>query len=83
MDKREELIARLILILNVIRDCDIKDLDKNLFGIDYNYSSGEILDVCMELQSRYNIDMNIFIGNIKEFTVNNMAEALEKSMQGV
>lgn len=79
MEKRAELIEEIISILNEIKACEIKDLDENLFGIKYDYSSGEMLDVCMELHGRYDANLNLFISNIKDFTVNNMAEALVKS----
>jgi hypothetical protein len=79
MEKREELIAEIVSILNEIKDCEINDLDENLFGMKYDYSSGEMLDVCMELHKRYDANLNTFIGNIKDFTVNNMADALVKS----
>lgn len=78
MEKRTEVIDEIISILSKVKDCKISSLDENLFGIEYDYTSGEMLDVCMELRSRYHVNLNLFIGNIKEFTVNNIADALVK-----
>lgn len=79
MDNRAEEIKEIISILRKVKECEISDLDENLFGIKYNYTSGEMLDVCMELKKRYHANLNLFIGNINEFTVNNIADALQKS----
>jgi acyl carrier protein len=80
MDKRNELIAELIGILKGVKACDIEDPDENLFGRRYDYTSGEMLDVCMELKRRYHINLNSFIHNIEAYTVNNIADALCKAM---
>lgn len=76
MDKREEKIAELIGILKAVKDCEIYDLDKDLFGRSYDFTSGEMLDVCMELRKKYNLNLNKFIRSIEEYTINNMADAL-------
>ncbi len=78
MDKRDERIADLIVILKEVKDCEIDDLDKDLFGRYYDFTSGDMLDVCMEIEKRYNINLNRFIHSIEEYTINNMADALGK-----
>ncbi|MDF2843138.1 MAG: hypothetical protein K0R00_1564 [Herbinix sp.] len=78
MDKRDERIADLIVILKEVKDCEIDDLDKDLFGSYYDFTSGDMLDVCMEIGKKYNINLNRFIHSIEEYTINNMADALRK-----
>lgn len=78
MDNQTEVITEILSILSKVKDCKISDLDSNLFGKKYDYTAGEMLDVCMELRRRYGINLNLFIKNISEFTVNNIAEALQK-----
>ncbi|WMJ85632.1 hypothetical protein [Anaerocolumna sp. MB42-C2] len=78
MDKRDEKIADLIEILKAVKECEINDLDRDLFGHYYDFTSGDMLDVCMELRKKYNIDLNEFIHSVKKYTINNMADALCK-----
>lgn len=78
MDKRDERIADLIVILKEVKDCEIDDLDKDLFGRYYDFTSGDMLDVCMEIGRRYNINLDRYIHSIEEYTINNMADALCK-----
>ena len=54
------------------------DLDKDIFGLYYDYTAGDMLDVCMELRKKYNINLNEFIHSVDEYTINNMADALCK-----
>lgn len=78
MGNRNEIIDKLLTILDNVKECDcqIDDLNKNLFGSHYNYTSGEMLDFCMELKRIYHIDLNSFVRSIKDFTVNNIADGL-------
>jgi acyl carrier protein len=76
MDKRDEVIADLIVILNTVKECEINDLDKDLFGRYYDFTSGDMLDICMELRKKYKLNLNQFIHSVDEYTINNMADAL-------
>lgn len=78
MDKRTEMIEEIVSILSKVKECDISALDANLFGFKYGYTSGEMLDVCMELRKRYGVNLKSFIRNVNEFTVNNIADFLLK-----
>ncbi len=80
MDKRDELIMDLVSILKRVKDCDINDPDMNLFGSEYDYTSGEMLDVFMDLRKKYNINLNSLIHGIEDYTVNNVADVLCKNM---
>ncbi len=78
MNKRDERIADLIVILKEVKECEIDDLDKDLFGRYYDFTSGDMLEVCMEIGKKYNINLNKFVHSIEEYTINNMADALCK-----
>lgn len=78
MEKRTELIVEIVSILSEIKDCEVSALDANLFGFQYGYTSGEMLDVCMELRKRYGVNLNSFIRNVSDFTVNNIVDFLLK-----
>ena len=78
MDNQAIVISEILSILNKVKDDKISDLDANLFGKKYDFTAGEMLDVCMELRRKYGINLNLFYRNISEFTVNNIAEALQK-----
>ena len=82
MEKRSEVIHELLTILDKVKDhdCQIDDFDKNLFGSYYDYTSGEMLDFCMELKKEYHISLNNFIYKMKDYTVNNIADALIEVM---
>lgn len=76
MDKRNELITELILLLKSVKECEINNLDGNLFGSQYDFTPGEMLDVCMKLRMKYSIKLNSLLQNIENYTVNNIADAL-------
>ncbi len=76
MNQREEKIADLLAILNNVKQCEISDYDKSLFGHTYDFTSGDMLEVCMALQRKYKVSLSRFMNLVEEYTINNMADAL-------
>ena len=80
MSIRNIVIEDLLMILTKVKDNGhpIDDFDKNLFGNYYDYTPGEMLDVCMLLKEKFNICIDEFMHNINEFTVNHITYGLCK-----
>jgi hypothetical protein len=81
MYKRDELLNDLNDLFNRVKGCEINDFDENLFGRKYNFTPGEMLEICMELRNKYSINLNLFIHNIDNFSVNSIIDTLYRIME--
>jgi len=76
MSKKFEFEEELKQLLRISKSIENIDNDKPLFGVEYGFSSGDLLIVFMELKEKYNIDLNKFIDKVEDYTVNNIADVL-------
>ena|GEM_PF-6678913 len=81
-DLKNDIVNTIIDILFEVVHVKIEDLNVNLFRKKYECNAGDMIILIMELKKKYNISVEKLVDNIKEYSVNNIADEVFSQISG-